>query len=180
MKLVILDRDGVINEDSDEYIKSADEWEPIPGSLEAIARLNQSGYHVAVVTNQSGISRGLFSIETLHEMHEKMSHLLQAHGGQIDTVSFCPHGPDDGCPCRKPSPGMLLQLAERLGIDLRGVPFVGDALRDIQAATQAGATPFLVRTGKGGQTAQQRDALPAALQIFDDLAAFVDYQLAQE
>ena len=180
MKLVILDRDGVINEDSDAYIKSAEEWVPIDGALEAIARLNQSGYHVAIVTNQSGIARGLFSIEDLHEMHEKMNHLLQAHGGHIDTVLFCPHGPDNGCPCRKPSPGMLLQLAERLGIDLRGVPFVGDTISDIQAATQAGATPVLVRTGKGEKTVQLRDSLPAALQIFDDLAGFVDYQLAHE
>lgn len=180
MKLVILDRDGVINEDSDDYIKSADEWIPIEGSLEAIARLNQSGYYVAVVSNQSGIARGLFSIEALHGMHEKMNHLLQRHGGHVDVVSFCPHGPDDGCPCRKPSPGMLLQLADRLGIDLRGVPFVGDTLSDVQAATRSGATPVLVRTGKAEQLLQEREKLPESVQVFDDLRAFVDQLLERE
>jgi len=176
MKLVILDRDGVINQDSENYIKSADEWVPIPGSLEAIARLNQAGYHVAVVTNQSGIARGLFGIEDLHEMHKKMDYLLSRHGGRIDAVSFCPHGRDEGCPCRKPSPGMLLQLADRLGIDLRGVPMVGDSLRDLQAAAQVGATPILVRTGKGEQTARD-EALPANTVIHDDLSAFVEAYL---
>ena len=177
VKLVVLDRDGVINEDSDSYIKSPEEWVPIEGSLEAIARLNQAGYSVAVVTNQSGVGRGLFSIETLHAMHEKMHHLLQQHGGHIETVFFCPHLPDMGCPCRKPSPGMLLQLADRLGVDLRGVPFIGDTVSDIQAATQAGATPILVRSGKGERTLVERDKLPESIQIFDDLADYVSQLL---
>lgn len=178
MKLVVLDRDGVINENADDYIKSADEWIPIPGSLEAIARLNRAGYHTAVATNQSGIARGLFGIETLHSIHKKMDYLLAQHGGHIETVLFCPHGPDEGCLCRKPSPGLLLQLADRLGIDLRGIPFVGDSLSDIQAATQAGATPLLVRTGNGERTLQNREALPESVQVFDDLSDCVSQLLA--
>ncbi|MEM7206606.1 MAG: D-glycero-beta-D-manno-heptose 1,7-bisphosphate 7-phosphatase [Pseudomonadota bacterium] len=178
MKLVILDRDGVINADSDAFIKSADEWEPIPGSLEAIALLNQSGYHIAVATNQSGIARGLLSVETLHEIHQKMTYSLAQLGGRIDAVFFCPHGPDEGCPCRKPSPGMLLQISDRLGVDLRGVPFVGDSISDTQAATQAGASPVMVRTGKGARTLKDHDSLPDGLRVFDDLAAFVDDTLS--
>lgn len=180
VKLVILDRDGVINENADDYIKSVDEWMPIPGSLDAIARLNQAGYHIAVVTNQSGIARGLFGVETLHAMHKKMDYLLGQYGGHIDTVLFCPHGPDEGCPCRKPSPGMLLQLADRLSIDLRGIPFVGDSLSDVQAASQAGATPVLVCTGNGEYTLQQGEALPGSIHVFADLSAFVDHLLRHD
>ena len=179
MKLVILDRDGVINEDSENYIKSADEWIPIPDSLEAIARLNQIGCHIVVVTNQSGIARGLFGIEELHEMHKKMDYLLSQYGGRIEAVSFCPHGPDEGCPCRKPSPGMLLQLANRLGIDLRGVPMVGDSVRDLQAAAQVGALPILVRTGKGEQTVRG-ETMPVNTVVYDNLSAFVDTYLGRQ
>ena len=137
--------------------------------------MNRAGYQVAVVTNQSGIGRGLFAIEALHAMHQKMHHLLSQLGGHIDAVLFCPHKPDEGCPCRKPSPGLLLQLADRLSVDLRGVPFVGDSLSDIHAATQAGASPIIVRTGKGENTLRMHDNLPASLQVFDNLAAFAEH-----
>ena len=169
MKLIVLDRDGVINKDSDDYVKSPDEWVPIPGSLEAIARLNRAGYQVVVATNQSGIARGLFDVETLASMHEKMHRLLAAHGGRIDAVFFCPHGPDRRCRCRKPSPGLFEEIGRRYGADLGGVPAVGDSLRDIEAALAVGAQPMLVRTGKGGRTIES-GKLPADVAIFDDLA----------
>lgn len=152
MKLIILDRDGVINQDSDSYIKSPDEWIPIPGSLEAIARLNRAGYTVAVATNQSGLSRGYFDLKTLSAMHRKMEVLLSEHGGQIDAVFYCPHGPDDGCQCRKPSPGMLHEIGERFHANLKKVFFIGDTINDMKAATAAGVKPILVRTGKGEKT----------------------------
>ena len=134
MKLIILDRDGVINEDSDDYIKSTDEFIPLPDSLEAIARLNHAGYTVMVATNQSGIARGLFSIDTLNAIHSKLRRELSTYGGRVDGIFFCPHGPDDHCDCRKPAPGLLYEIAERTGRSLEGVPAVGDSLRDIQAA----------------------------------------------
>ena len=152
MKLIILDRDGVINQDSDAYIKSPDEWIPIPGSLEAIARLNRAGYTVAVATNQSGLARGYFDLKSLSSMHRKMEVLLSEHGGQIDAVFYCPHGPKDGCECRKPSPGMLHEIGERFQANLKKVFFIGDTISDIKAATSAGAKPVLVRTGKGEKT----------------------------
>src|SRR5690606_15356620 len=130
MRLVILDRDGVINEDSDAYIKSPDEWIPIPGSLEAIARLNRAEYRVVVASNQSGLARGLFDADTLSRIHEKMHRALADVGGAVDAVFFCPHGPDDECDCRKPRPGLLQDIARRLNVSLRGVPAVGDSLRD--------------------------------------------------
>ena len=152
MDLVILDRDGVINFDSDDYIKSPDEWQAIPGSLEAIAHLNHSGYRVVVASNQSGLARGLFDIATLHAIHQKMHDELAGVGGYLDAVLFCPHGPDQGCACRKPAPGLLLDISRRFCSDLTGVYAVGDALRDIEAARTAGASPVLVRTGKGQHT----------------------------
>ncbi|OBS09380.1 D-glycero-beta-D-manno-heptose 1,7-bisphosphate 7-phosphatase [Acidihalobacter prosperus] len=169
MKLIILDRDGVINEDSDDYIKSPDEWVPIPGSLEAIAKLNEAGYQVVVATNQSGIGRGMFDVETLAAMHEKMRRLLAVHGGRVDAVFFCPHAPGQRCGCRKPAPGLFEEIARRYGADLGGVPAVGDSLRDIEAAQAVGAQPMLVRTGKGGRTLAA-GKLPADVPIFDDLA----------
>ncbi|APZ42013.1 D-glycero-beta-D-manno-heptose 1,7-bisphosphate 7-phosphatase [Acidihalobacter ferrooxydans] len=169
MKLIVLDRDGVINRDSDAYIKSPDEWEPLPGSLEAIARLNEAGYTVTVATNQSGIARGLFDIATLAAIHQKMHRLLARHGGHIDAVFFCPHGPDDGCDCRKPDAGLFTQIARRYDADLTGVPAVGDSLRDIEAALLVDAQPMLVRTGKGERTLAA-GMLPASLPVFDDLA----------
>lgn len=167
MKLVILDRDGVINYDSPSYIRSPDEWKPIPGSLEAIARLNQAGYHVVVATNQSGVGRGLFEMATLNAIHDKMHRALGTVGGRIDAVFFCPHAQDAGCRCRKPRPGLYEEIARRYGVGLAGVPCVGDALRDLEAAAAVGAQPMLVLTGKGEIT---RQALPPGTPVFADLA----------
>ncbi len=170
MKLVILDRDGVINHDSDHYIKSPEEWKPIAGSLEAIARLTQAGYHVVVATNQSGLGRGLFDMAALNAMHDKMHKAVAQLGGRIDAVFFCPHAQDAGCSCRKPQPGMLLEIAERFNIALSGVKSIGDSLRDLQAASSAGAKPVLVLTGKGRQTLEA-GGLPPGTEIHEDLAA---------
>ncbi len=152
MKLVILDRDGVINHDSAQFIKNPDEWIPIPGSLEAIAMLNQSGFRVAVATNQSGIERGLFDMATLNAIHDKMHRALAQCGGRIDALFYCPHTADSHCGCRKPKPGMLEEIGRRFGTELARVPSVGDSLRDLQAGLGFGAQPILVRTGKGERT----------------------------
>ncbi len=170
MKLVVLDRDGVINADSDQYIKSPEEWKPIAGSLEAIARFTQAGFHVVVATNQSGIGRGLFDMATLNAMHDKMHKAVNKLGGRIDAVFFCPHANDAGCACRKPQPGMLLEIAERFDVALEGVPVIGDSLRDLQAASSAGARPVLVLTGKGALTLKA-GGLPEGTEIHQDLAA---------
>jgi D-glycero-D-manno-heptose 1,7-bisphosphate phosphatase len=170
-KLVVLDRDGVINFDSDAYIKHVEEWRPIPGSIEAIARLNAAGYRVAVASNQSGVGRGLFSEPTLHAIHARMNASLAAHGAHVDALAYCPHTPDAGCDCRKPKPGLLRQLAATLDVDLRGVPFVGDSLSDIDAALAVGASPVLVRTGKGERTLADPRYMPN-IPVFDDLARF--------
>jgi D-glycero-D-manno-heptose 1,7-bisphosphate phosphatase len=172
MKLVILDRDGVINYDSDAYIRSPDEWKPIPGSLEAIAQLNQAGYRVVLATNQSGIGRGLFEMATLNAVHDKMHRALGQLGGRIDAIFFCPHAQDDGCNCRKPRPGLYEEIGHRLNISLRDVPSVGDALRDLQASAAVGAQPILVLTGKGKRTAAEGQLPPGTL-TFPDLAAAV-------
>ncbi len=170
MKLVILDRDGTINQDSDNYIKSPSEWRPIPGSIEAIARLTQGGWRIVVATNQSGIARGLFDMATLNAIHAEMHRVVNLAGGRIDGIFFCPHAADANCQCRKPKPGLLLEISQRLNVDLAGVPMVGDALRDLEAAVAAGARPWLVLTGNGRQT---RDAggLPPGTEIAPDLAA---------
>ena len=174
MKLVILDRDGVINHDSDAYIKSADEWEPLPGSLDAIAKLGQSGYHVVVATNQSGIGRGLFEMGTLNAIHEKMYRAVAQAGGRIDAVFYCPHGAEANCACRKPKPGLLEEIGRRFNTLLKDVPVIGDALRDLQAASAVGAQPILVLTGKGEKT--RRDGnLPAGTRVYADLAAAVKF-----
>jgi D-glycero-D-manno-heptose 1,7-bisphosphate phosphatase len=152
MKLVVLDRDGTINHDSDQYIKSPAEWRPIKGSLEAIARLTHAGWRVVVATNQSGVARGLFDVATLNAIHDAMHRAVVQAGGRIDAVFFCPHAADAGCECRKPKAGMLLEIAARLNVDLGEVPAVGDSLRDLQAAAAAGARPYLVLTGKGKKT----------------------------
>ena len=170
MKLIILDRDGVINQDSDQFIKSAEEWKPIAGSLDAIARLNQAGYRVVVATNQSGIGRGLFEMATLNAIHDKMHRALAAIGGRIDAVFYCPHTAEMTCACRKPKPGMLLDIGQRFNVPLAGVPAVGDSPRDLAAAAAAGASPVLVRTGKGEKTIAAGD-LPEGTQVFDNLAA---------
>lgn len=172
MKLIILDRDGVINRDSDLYIKSPEEWIPLPGSLEAIARLNQWGYRVVVSTNQSGIGRGLFGMDTLNAIHDKMIKAASHVGGSIDAIFFCPHTNVDNCDCRKPKPGMFKEIAARYNVDLAGVPAVGDSLRDLLAAASVGAQPLLVLTGKGKKT-RLDPALPKDTQVFADLAAAV-------
>ena len=171
MKLVVLDRDGTINQDSDQYIKSPAEWKPIKGSLEAIARLTQAGHRVVVATNQSGIARGLFDMTALNAIHDAMQRAVQQAGGRIDAVFFCPHAADAACECRKPRPGMLLEIGRRLNAPLEDVPVVGDALRDLQAAAAVGARPVLVLTGKGAQT-RAAGGLPPGTEIFPDLAAF--------
>jgi D-glycero-D-manno-heptose 1,7-bisphosphate phosphatase len=178
MKLVILDRDGTINEDSDDYIKTVDEWQPIAGSLEAIARLNQEGWHVVLATNQSGLGRGLFDMATLNAMHLKMNEQLARLGGRVDAVFFCPHAPEDDCDCRKPRPGLLEKIAERYGIELSGVPAVGDSLRDLLAAVSAGCPPHLVLTGKSSGlseagVARMHDQVPG-LTVHADLAVFAE------
>lgn len=169
MKLIILDRDGVINHDSDAYIKTVDEWQPLDGSIDAIARLYHAGWTVAVATNQSGLARGYYDEATLEAMHDKLRGLLAEQGAQIGLIACCPHGPGDGCDCRKPDIGLLLQIARHYDTSLAGVWFVGDSLRDLQAAVAAGAQPVLVKTGKGAATAGK--ALPEGTQVFADLAA---------
>lgn len=184
MKLVILDRDGTINEDRDDYVKSPDEWIPIPGALEAIARLNHSGWHTVVATNQSGIGRGLFDMATLNTMHLKMHQLLAKQGGRIDAVFFCPHTPDDGCDCRKPLPGLFKQIGERYGVDLAQVPVVGDVLRDLQAGAAAGCPTHLVRSGKAARMGEaeivQLCAQVPGTTVHADLGAFADWLIERE
>jgi D-glycero-D-manno-heptose 1,7-bisphosphate phosphatase len=179
MKLIILDRDGVINHDSDKFIKSPEEWKPIRGSLEAIAKLNQWGYRVVVATNQSGVGRGLFDMDTLNAIHEKMIKAVSQAGGRIDAVFFCTHTNADQCDCRKPKPGMINEIAARYNITLAGVPVVGDSLRDLISATAVGAQPMLVLTGKGAMTADDPE-LPLATQIFPDLAAVAAHVTGQD
>lgn len=179
MRLVILDRDGVINEDSDDYIKSPEEWVPIPGSLEAIARLNRADCRVVVATNQSGLARGLYDLDTLNRIHEKMHRVLAEVGGTIEAVFFCPHGPADHCDCRKPAAGLFRDIGRRLNIPLDAVPAIGDSMRDLEAASSVGAQPILVRTGKGMQTAAKL-GVSSRIPVFNDLAAVVDRLLAFE
>lgn len=177
-KLVILDRDGVINHDSDAYIKDADEWQPIPGSLEAIARLSGAGWKVAIATNQAGIGRGLFDEYALARIHGRMIEAIEDAGGQVEMIAFCPHHPDDGCDCRKPAPGLLHAIARELDTRLEGVPFIGDSMKDIEAAEAVGAQPVLVLTGKGETTRASlgdRD-----VPVHADLAAAVDALLKQD
>jgi D-glycero-D-manno-heptose 1,7-bisphosphate phosphatase len=176
MKLIILDRDGVINYDSAQFIKSPDEWKPIPGSLEAIARLTREGWRVVVATNQSGLARGLFEMATLNAIHAKMHKATAQAGGRIEAVFYCPHSADMNCECRKPKSGMLNEIATRYASDLKGVPAVGDSLRDLQAAASVGARPLLVKTGKGERTLAAGD-LPSDTPVFDDLSAAVEHLL---
>ena len=180
-KLVILDRDGTINQDRDDDVKSADEWVPLPGALEAIARLNHAGWHVAVASNQSGLGRGLFDVAALNAMHAKMHKLLASAGGRVDAIFYCPHSPDETCNCRKPAAGLFEQISERYSMDLQGVPAVGDSLRDLQAGAALGCASHLVLTGKGA--ALKDKPLPAeypeGTQVHADLAAFVEWLLQQ-
>lgn len=182
MRLIVLDRDGVINHDSDDYIKSPDEWQPIDRSLEAIARLTHAGWSVAVATNQSGVERGLFDISTLHDIHGKMIDAVADAGGRIDGIFFCPHAPNTGCHCRKPATGLFEDIASRFGKSLVDVPVVGDSLRDLQAAHAMQGRPYLVKTGKGEKTLASANqdpakALPPNTIVADDLYAVVDMLL---
>ena len=171
MKLVILDRDGTINEDSDAHIKSPSEWRPIGGSLEAIARLTHAGYRLVVATNQSGIARGLFDTSTLIAIHDRLQQAAAQSGGRIDAFFFCPHAADSACECRKPRPGMLREIARRFNVSIADAYMVGDAQRDLEAAAAAGARPVLVLTGKGEKT-KSEGKLPPGTEVFADLAAF--------
>ena len=172
-RYVLLDRDGVINHDSDDFVKSSDEWQAIEGSLEAIALLNHSGFEVIIISNQSGIARGLFDIATLDAIHEKMRQQLSEHGGSLKAIYYCPHAPDSDCSCRKPKPGMLNQFAQDYEINLADVFFIGDSLRDIEAAIAAGAQPILVTTGKGQQTLQANPHL--TIPVFENLYDAAQY-----
>ena len=177
-RLIILDRDGVINYDSEQYIKSPDEWRPIPGSLEAIARLNHAGFRVVVATNQSGLGRGLFDMATLIAIHEKMHKALAVAGGRVDAVFYCPHTADSNCACRKPKAGMFDEIGRRFGVSLTGVPCVGDGIRDLQAAEACQAQPILVLTGKGEKTLRD-GSFPRNTVIFPDLAFVATALLAE-
>lgn len=184
MKLVILDRDGTINEDRDDFVKSADEWVPISGALEAIARLNHAGWHTVIATNQSGLARGLLDMAALNAIHTRMNRELAACGGRIDAVFFCPHAPGDGCACRKPLPGLFTMIGERYGLDLHAAHAVGDSLRDLQAGAAAGCAPHFVRTGKGAALddaawAELSARVPGAV-VHADLAAFAQHLLQGE
>ncbi|ROR99020.1 D-glycero-D-manno-heptose 1,7-bisphosphate phosphatase [Sinobacterium caligoides] len=181
-KAVILDRDGVINQDSDDYVRTVDQWQPIAGSIEAIGRLCDAGYQVYIATNQSGIGRGYYDLDELHAMHRKMQALLDAVGGHIAAIEFCPHTPDVNCDCRKPLAGMIVNIEQHMGCSARGVPMVGDSLRDLEAGMLRGCTPVLVKTGKGERTLKKiaQDPLWTGLTICDDLNAVVDQILSGE
>ncbi|NND81239.1 MAG: D-glycero-beta-D-manno-heptose 1,7-bisphosphate 7-phosphatase [Gammaproteobacteria bacterium] len=184
MKLLIMDRDGVINEESEEFIKSPDEWHPIKGSLEAIARLSQAGYDVVIITNQSGVGRGLLTADTLADIHVRMIDLIRQQGGKVQSILFCPHLPEDDCDCRKPKTGLYEELAERLSITFNGVYSVGDSVRDLTAAQRAGATPVLVKTGNGKKSAKEiandKKLGLSDTMIYESLAKFADALLTQE
>jgi len=179
VKLIVLDRDGVINYDSEQFIKSPDEWRPIPGSLEAISRLNHAGFRVVVATNQSGLGRGLFDMATLIAINDKMHKALAQIGGRIDALFYCPHTADSACECRKPKPGLLIEIGNRFGVDLTGIPCVGDSVRDLQAAAAVEAQPILVLTGKGEKTLRD-GVFPTNTVIFPDLAFVATALLADD
>lgn len=179
MKLVILDRDGVINFDSTQYIKSPAEWKPIPGSIEAIAKLFQAGFRIVIATNQSGVGRSLFEMDTLNAIHEKMHKAVAAAGGRIDAIFFCPHAEDDHCNCRKPKTGMFKRISECFNVQLDEVPAIGDSLRDLQAASASGCQPILVLTGKGEKT-QSEGGLPPNTVVFKDLATVAEWLLEDQ
>ena len=179
MKLVILDRDGTINSDSDDFVKTPDEWVPLPGALEAIARLNHAGWHVVIASNQSGLGRGLFDVASLNAMHAKMHKMLAAVGGRVDAVFYCPHSPDESCTCRKPLPGLFEQIGARFGVALKSVPTAGDSVRDLLAGAAAGCEPHLVLTGKSApyQGGGQPEGLPPGTRLHADLGAFAEFIL---
>ena len=178
MKLIILDQAGVINQSSDTFVKTPDEWIPIPGSLEAIARLTHSGYRVVIATNQSGIGRGLLDMATYNAINDKMHKAVNQAGGRIDAIFFCPHTSADKCSCRKPATGLYEEIVQRYGVNLKNVPAIGDSLKDLQAAAAVGATPILVLTGEG-QATHAKEEIPAHTQIFENLAMAVDALVGQ-
>lgn len=178
--LVILDRDGVINRDSKEFVKNTNEWVPLDGSIEAIADLSRAGFTVAVASNQSGIARGLFDPNALDAMHSKLDTLVEAAGGKVDRIVVCPHGPDDGCRCRKPKPGLIEDLLDHYGVDAGSVLVVGDSLRDLEAASAAGALPILVRTGNGSKTAAALTGDLSSVATFEDLRDFASSLLESD
>lgn len=192
MKLLILDRDGTLNRSRDDYVASPDEWEALPGALEAVARLNHGGWRVVLATNQSGVGRGMFDMVSLNAIHAKMHRQLAAVGGRVEAVFFCPHAPEDACNCRKPAPGLFQQIGERFGVSLAEVPVAGNAVRHVQAAATAGCPTHLLLTGKSEhlRAHAQRGlvddlvalvpGLPPDLRLHDDLAAFADWLLAQD
>jgi D-glycero-D-manno-heptose 1,7-bisphosphate phosphatase len=179
MKLIILDRDGVINEEHRDFIRSPDDWIPLPGALEAISRLHRNGYRVVIASNQSGIGRGIFDVFALNAIHQKMHAVLKNAGGVVDSIFFCPHTPTDDCDCRKPRAGMFHAIAHRYDVALQGIPAVGDSLRDLQACFLAGCQPFLVLTGNGRMT-QENGGLPPNTLVFEDLSAVADYLLKRD
>jgi D-glycero-D-manno-heptose 1,7-bisphosphate phosphatase len=189
MKLLILDRDGTLNRSREDYVASADEWEPLPGALEAVARLNQGGWRVVLATNQSGIGRGLFDMASLNAIHAKMHRALAAVGGRVDAVFFCPHAPEDACQCRKPAPGLFEQIGARFGLPLEDVPVVGNALRHVQAGAAAGCPTHLLLIGQSealkklvnahSDTHSPLPDLPNGTRLHVDLGAFVDWLLVQ-
>lgn len=178
--LFVFDRDGVINVDSPDYIKNPDEWQPIPGAVEAIADLCQSGHSVAIATNQSGVGRGLYDLETLSKIHQKMISLIESAGGKIERLIFCPHHPDEGCDCRKPKPGMLLRLFAELKVEPDDACYIGDSWRDYQAAESAGCAFVLVKTGNGEKTLLEHPEMTQHAQVFADVAAYVNAYLKSE
>jgi len=178
IRLVVLDRDGVINRESPDFIRRPEEWVPLPGSLEAIAGLTRAGFRVVVASNQSGVGRGLFSAGTLAAIHDRMTKSIEAAGGRLDGIYFCPHGPDDGCNCRKPLPGLLRQIEAHYGSPLRGQPVIGDSQRDLEAAWRVGGRAILVRTGNGPET-ERRLAAGAPVEVFPDLAAVAAALIAE-
>jgi D-glycero-D-manno-heptose 1,7-bisphosphate phosphatase len=184
VKLVILGRDGILNTYREDHVKGPEEWEPIPGALDAVARLNQAGWHTVVATNQAGIGRGMIDMAAVNAVHAEMHRRLQARGARIDAIFFCPHAPEDQCECRKPAPGLMRDIAWRYGVQLHDVPMVGDTLRDLQAAQAAGCPPHLVRCGRAqalgpAELADIQAQVPGA-RVHDSLDAFVDHLLAQE
>ena len=179
-RFIALDRDGVINEDSDQYIKVPSEWHPIPGSIDAIAKLTQAGFRIAVISNQSGLSRGLFDLSALNAIHRRFRDCLSLSGGRIEMILFCPHAPWDKCACRKPLAGLFDELSRRLGIPLAGVPFVGDSITDIEAGSQVGMEPILVRSGKGQKTLTEFPERLAGVRVFRDLKQLADSIIARD
>jgi len=177
MKIVILDRDGTLSEESAEFVETPDAWRPLPGALEAIAKLNHAGWHVVIATNQAGLGRGLFEVATLNAIHAKMHRMLAAAGARVDAVFYCPHAPDEGCQCRKPAPGLFEQIGERYGIELKGTPTVGDSPEDLQAGVRAGCEPHLVLTGLGAAYRGRAlpESFPPGTRVHEDLAAFAEF-----